>query len=185
MRIVKLFGCRHSSTKYLTELLELNWNVSVATDKYGHKHGVSDKVPTNVPVIVVSKHPAAYIASVRDRHWGSKASTKVLIEEWAKNHSAWLELAEKQGIMIRYDDLLFDFENTMKKIGNMLKMISKHSKYQNVVKYCGNPKREVKRKYYKNGEYVKLMTPDDQESIDSIPEELLKKLGYVSGDKND
>ena len=184
MKQVKLFGCRHSGTKYLTRLLEINWNVEVPLKEYGHKHEKPGIIPDDVLVIVIYKHPAAYIASVRDRlvdrephrkAWGDRRPVGELIGDYTRKHTLWLDVAD---CIVHYEDLLFDFQNTMKRIEESLNLKPQREKYKNVEKYCGNPRRTVKREYYKNKKYKEIMTDKDWKTINKIPDDLMKKLGF-------
>jgi hypothetical protein len=178
MTTVKLFGCRYSGTKYLAKLLLINWDVGEERKKYGRKHSLPLNVPENMPVIVISKHPAAYVASLRDRRWSKKTPVQTLINDWVAHHEAWLKLTDKQGIAVKHEDLLFSFADTMKKIEVALNMPAR-DKYINFTEFCGSPKRVVKVEYYRNKEYMGFITPDDQEAIATIPATMLEKLGYL------
>lgn len=177
---VKLYGCRYSGTKYMTRLLELNWDVEVCLKKYGHKHRQPVNLPQDIPVVIIHKHPAAYIASVKRRPWwGDKAPVNVRIGDWIRCHSTWFKLKNEHLAIVKYEDLLYDFAGTMERIEEALKLIPIKEEYENILTFCGNLRNPVRTEYYTNKEYMDLMTSEDLTAINKIPVDLLKKLGYT------
>jgi hypothetical protein len=175
---VKIYGCRHSGTRYIRKLFPLNWHVEMASNlTYGSKHKIPKiELPDDVSVIIIHKHPAAYIASLRSRYWGSKLSTNILIDNWVNNHLNWLKL--KQSVIIKHEDLLFDFDNTMCQIEFTLGLVPKYEKYKNIFTHCGKSSQTVNRKFYKEKEYLRTLSQKDLEVITNIPNDLMKTLGY-------
>lgn len=185
MQLVKLYGCRHSGTKYLTQLLEKNFECTIVLKKFSHKHTMPKGIPPDFKVIAIIKNPYSYIVNARKRGWSKNNSVKQLINSYVATNNAWKKLTDKQGIMIRYEDLLFDFNNTMEKVREALDLEMKEKNFTNIVEICGQPNWKLNNSelkfnmdYYKNEEYLLDLSRTDLDIINSIAKSIIQQFGY-------
>ncbi len=152
MIFVKQYGYYRTGTNFLWQMLEKNFLCSILVNQLGCKHDAPkdwkkwldkpDKpIPEGLPkavqdntvrLIVIVKDPYAWLHSfifywrMRKPDRIDKVTLPFLIQRtqfYNRNYRAWRDLiANHQGILIRYEDILLDYETEFQKVSDVLKL---------------------------------------------------------------
>lgn len=144
MTRLKIFGLRRTSTNLLQKILLEHQPHPVDRTEYRWVHHLPDPRPLdpNHQVIVTTKHPQAWIASMRgwlpldwpdpsptasvdeidDPHDKSMEQARIdllgfLGDVWARYHGTILEQMPEDVIVVRYEDVLEDATRELQEIG--------------------------------------------------------------------
>lgn len=209
-KFVKQYGYYRCGTNFTQVLLERNFDCKVMINQLGCKHdppknwrrwlknsdkpvpeGLAEAVANNeVPVIVTVKDPYGWADSFmlywrkRKRHHNevTPAFMKQRVAKFNKGYRQWSQM-NKLRIVVKYEDLLSDYEGTVRRIGERLKLTLLHDPPQRVEKRVDphphlrgrplDPSYFLERRYLKNlpAKYKQIVTRN-------VDWKLFRRWGY-------
>jgi hypothetical protein len=154
--IVKPHGQLRCGTNYLTRVLRENFAVSVCeSDECGWKHGPMHGDPA-LSYVLVTKDPYSWLVSFRrweeihnrsrvpslatflqtpvsHRRLGATWGASDPLDAWNRSYGTWIvQTRELGGLVIRYERLLTDFDETLHEVERHLQAVLLHEEFVNV-----------------------------------------------------
>jgi len=159
--MVKLFGPPRSGTNYLAYVVERNFHTTVAQYR---KHNMPFTTISAKGYLLIEKSVFAWITSMRRysrAHLFGDNSLEALCEKWLwykDKYQGFVDLYADNTVYIDYMNLLTDFEETMDRIKNTLRLLPKETPYVN------QPNTMLRGSDLKKGEEAVSDEPFDNKS---------------------
>jgi len=210
---IKQYGIQRSGTNYTQWPLENNFKGRVFHFQLGSKHmehpthidwkhrktwkghhidpntkqhvikAVEDKT---IRYLITAKDPYSWIISYKRWVKNHTLNSDGLARRWNAKHQNWYDLARQYDLamIVRYEDLLTDFNKTMEKIKSSLQLTQKRDSFVNMTRrFLASPaltQKKFDKDYYLNRKYIKELTEQDIDNCrEYISPELMKNLGYT------
>jgi len=170
---IKQFGLQRSGTNYLRLLLLENYDVDIAVNSGGWKHGTYQDYKQGEQAsdyLVVSKHPLSWMVSMH-RYLNSflhmrapfRAHLKrgTMVQLWNFAHDHWLRMQDTspgKWAFVRFESLVTEPESTCQKIARRLSL-TPTGEFRNIERYVdrGRKKRRMfNRTFYVKKRYMKF-----------------------------
>ncbi len=152
---------------------------------------------SGIRVVVVTKHPMAWLVSLRRspyhlaggeprpiRRERLPIEPDSLLDIWRIKTERYLELSRRDGVaLVRSEDLLDDAEEALQPAFAELRLqrsTERWTDFRDSVKHDARTQDEI-RSYYREERWRAEVSSDDLDHADALPAELLEPLGYSIG----
>lgn len=210
---IRELGCRRTGTNYLEVVVEDNFDADVVAYQGGWKHGLIEEGARDRfdGHLIVAKNPYSWLVSiekfygtnppqnlwrwierVHDAEWHFKKSRGVLLESYFMKYAYWFEvLRDRPHHVVRYEDVLDDFEAEMAALGKALKLEPSGDGFRDVDVRVGASRSPEERRlgqpfdpsYYTERRYLEELGDEELSRITTYIkrkgfEPVLDRLGY-------
>ena len=210
MDLVKQYGYYRSGTNFTKRALQENYHCRVLTNRLGPKHGppldwhrwisqqnvqlyarmkeIQDKLTANqIRVVVTVKDPYAWMDSFllyRPPLENNHQKLRAFLLRLNTQLSQWERIVCHSAHIVRYEDLIRDYDSTLCNIGNALQLIKKNIPgfipiTQRVDPYPWLRQSALDHSYFLERRYLQQLSPEHIRLVtDHTDWTLLAKYGY-------